>query len=557
LSKLSALESLSALLIALVVLSIILGVSSMFPVATPNLESSAIINATFTLTQNQVRRQGLGTFGGGENLTVVAESPTAFYKELSIVTYSGTYYVNSTTLNVNYTFTADADYYEAVFYSNSPEPGVVHFQVMETHRQVLFPLDWLSQPAKILFFISLTALMLMLIRHTLATKIKSAKKPSLPLISSINRRRLAGLVVLSLMVWLILVAINTNPLATFENWYTDHARHDYVSSLFFKDGFNIFSQPLDRLASLDASPYKFVTWPEMPHLYPLGSIFLFMPFGALLQNGINAELVYKLEILLFVVVAHICLYFFLKVFLKKDLRVAWRLVGVYIIYVALITYAADGMFDSIAFIFSLFAVTMFLTERYDWFLLFVGTSVFFKYQAGIFLLPLIFIGAIELFRENKLDNLLRSKKVVLGLILICATFATAYVSAPYLLQTRPQLIMNGVNAFASNAQIPWIVQSFSVLLTLTATLSYALYMRNRNSLLSLSSLFMLVPSFLLPYFQNWYLPFIFIYILLPQTKKDTEATMLWLIFMMGVLSFGGAAFNPMLIIDNFRITFHI
>ncbi len=529
----------------------------MFPVDTTNIKSSAIINDTFTLTKNQVRRQGLGTFGGGENLTVVAESPNSFYKEFSLVTYSGTRYVNSTTLNINYTFTASANYYEAVFYTNTSEPGVVHFQVAETQLQVLSPLGWLSQPAKILFFVSLAALVLMLIRHTFAMKVKSARKPSLMFISLSNRRRLAGLVVLSLTVWLILVALNNNPLATFENWYTDHARHDYVSSLFLKDGFTVFSQPLDNLASHDASLYKYVTWPEMPHLYPLGSIFLFMPFGALLQSGVNADLVYKLEILLFVVVAHICLYFFLKLFLKKDLQVSWRLVGVYIIYVALITYAADGMFDSIAFIFSLFAITMFLTKRYDWFFVLVSASVFFKYQAGIFLLPLIVIGVIELLRENKLGSLLRNYKVVLGVILICASSATAYVSAPYLLQTRPQLIMNGVNAFAPNAQIPWILQSFSVLLTLTVTISYALYMRNRNSLLSVSSLFLLVPSFLLPYFQNWYLPFILVYILLPQTKKDTEATMLWLIFMMGVLSFGGAAFNPMLIIDNFRITFHI
>jgi hypothetical protein len=547
----------SALFVALLVLSIILAVASMFPVATPNTKESAIIDDTFTLSQNQVRRQGLGTFGGGENLTVMAKSPAAFYKEFSIITYSGIRYLNSTTLDINYTFTAGADYYEAVFYTNTSESGVVHFQVTETQVQVFSPFEWLSQPAKILFFASLTALIIMLIRYTFANKVKPAKKSSVAFISMGSRRYLTVLIVLSLTLWLILVAINANPLATFENWYTDHARHDYVSSLFLKDGFIVFSLPLDTLASHDTSLYKFVTWPEMPHLYPLGSIFLFMPFGALLQSGVDANIVYKLEIMLFVVVAHICLYFFLKVFLKKDLEVSWRLVGVYIIYVSLITFAADGMFDSIAFIFSLFAVTMFLTERYDWFFVLVGASVFFKYQAGIFLLPLIVVGVIELLRQNKLSNLFRNKKVVLGLILICSSLATAYVSAPYLLQTRSQLIMNGVNAFAPNAQIPWIVQSFSVLLTLTATLAYALYMRNRNSVLSLSSLFLLIPSFLLPYFQNWYVPFIFVYILLPQVKKDTEATMLWLIFVIGVLSFGGAAFNPMLIIDNFRITFHI
>jgi hypothetical protein len=138
LSRLSIVEVLSAFFVALLALSIILAVASTYPVATNSNESNVIINDTFTLTQNQVRRQGLGTFGGGENLTVVAESPSSFYKEFSIVTYSGTRYSNSTNLNVNYTFTAGADYYEAVFYTNAPEPGVVHIQVTETQHQVLF-----------------------------------------------------------------------------------------------------------------------------------------------------------------------------------------------------------------------------------------------------------------------------------------------------------------------------------------------------------------------------------------------------------------------------------
>ena len=137
---------------------------------------------------------------------------------------------------------------------------------------------------------------------------------------------------LSLVLWLSLLAVNSNPLATFENWYTDHVRHAYVSSLFLKDGLSVFNQPLGTLASQDNSHFMFVTWPEMPHLYPLGSILLFLPFGALLQNGFDPVLVYKLEIALFLVFAHICLYFFLKVFLKKNMHLFWKLAGVYIIY---------------------------------------------------------------------------------------------------------------------------------------------------------------------------------------------------------------------------------
>jgi hypothetical protein len=152
---------------------------------------------------------------------------------------------------------------------------------------------------------------------------------------------------------------------------------------------------------------------------------------------------------------------------------------------------------------------------------------------------------MKLFEKNKLSNLLRNKAVVAGAALGFVSVFTATLSVPYLLAIGPQLIMNGINAFSPNSQVPWTLQSFSILLTLATTLAFAVYMLNKNSLLSLSALFMLLPSFMLPYFQNWYLPFIFIYVLIPQQKKELEVTMLWLIFMIVVLSFGGVSFNPL------------
>ncbi len=178
----------------------------------------------------------------------------------------------------------------------------------------------------------------------------------------------------------------------------------------------------------------FVTWPEMPHLYPIGSILLFLPFGALLQSGVNAVLVYKLEIALFLVFAHACLYFVLSIFwtrtnlprmtlknAKQNLQILnqnnWKqkaplireyfdlglkLVGVYIIYTSLVTFAADGMFDAVAFFFSILAVAMFLTDRYDKFLLLVGVSILFKYQSGIFMFPLIIVAIVKLLENSNL-----------------------------------------------------------------------------------------------------------------------------------------------------------
>jgi len=191
---------------------------------------------------------------------------------------------------------------------------------------------------------------------------------------------------------------------------------------------------------------------------------------------------------------------------------------------------------------------MFMTERYDYFFLLITVSIFFKYQAAIFLLPLIVVGLIKLFQTKKLTSLIRNKAVIAGAVFGGASIFTAYLSAPYFLAAGPQLIMNGINAFSSNMQISWGLQSFLVLLILVVTLAYAIYMLKRNSLLSFSALFLLLPSFMLPYFQNWYLPFVFVYVLIPQRKKELEITTLWLMFIIFMLAFSASFFNLILAI---------
>jgi hypothetical protein len=125
------------------------------------------------------------------------------------------------------------------------------------------------------------------------------------------------------------------------------------------------------------------------------------------------------------------------------------------------------------------------------------------------------------------------------------------------MNTRAELVMNGINAFSVHSQIPWWLQTLAVALTLAATLVYAAYMYKRNSLMSLSAMFMLLPSFAMPYIQNWYLPFLFVYILIPKEKKELTATMIWLVFMVLMLSFGGASFNPLLIFENLKTMLHL
>ena len=559
--------------IIVLVLSLVLAVISLYPINTGEYQNKVLVNSTFTLSPHETYSQGLGSFRGSENISVLVQSPTVFARNFSIRSYNGSLFNVSSSSNISYNFTAGADFYDAVFTGVSADNGTIHFQASFTQPKAIFPYSWLNQPAKIFFVASLVVVILGILKIILSTFSNfKPNKPALPSVSKKTKRYLMFMVVISLIIWLVILAFNSSSLATFENWYTDNARHSYTSSLFLKDGFSVFNTPLGKLSDVDNSFYKFVTWSDMPHLYPLGSIFLFLPFGFLLQNGVNAEFVFKLEIVVFLVAAHICLYFFLTRYLKKDFGSETRLKnasrreqamtwvkagGFYILYVSLVIYAADGMFDAIPFLFSLFALFMFMEERYDIFFLLVAVSIFFKYQAGIFLLPLIIIGIIMLIQKNKLGELLKNKAVIGGIGLAIISLFTAWLSAPFLFFIGPQFIMNGINAFSINSQIPWGMQATWILLTLAVTLAYALYMLKKNSLLSIMAVFLLLPSFMLPYFQNWYLPYIFVYVLIPQRKKELEVTIIWLIFMVLVLSFGGTAFNPVQILNVMKTMFHI
>lgn len=550
-------RSVTQILLFAVMLSIVLSVSlatvSLYTVPDKrSIQTNVLINNIFQLSPHETYRQGLGSFYGGENITLVIQSSPSLQKNFSLMLplsndilliKTGISY-NSTQPNFTYSFVASPDYYDAVFISTSNRTGTIHLQAFEQKPAVIYNYSWLNGPSEILFVVSLVFAMLLALRMALPRlSHPESKIIVIPSLSKNARRWLLAALLLGLVVWLLILAVNSGPLATFENWYTDNARDSYVASLFLKNGFSIFSQPLSKIANLDSSNYKYVTWPQMPQLYPLGSVLLFLPFGTLIQNGFNSTILFKIEITIFLVIATACVYFFLKVFLKKDMTLILKLLGIYIIYVTLVAYAADGMFESVAFLFALFAVYMFITERYDYFFLLIMVSLFFKYEVAIFLFPLIVVGLIKLVQKTKLPILLKNKAVVGGLILGFISIFTACLSAPYLVSGGPQLIMNGINAFSSNTHIAWVDQSFFVLLTLGVTVSYAIYMLNKNVLLSLSALFLLLPSFLLPYIQNWYFPFIFVYALIPQQKKELNVTVLWLGFMIGVLAYSGTNFQ--------------
>lgn len=571
----------------LLAFSVALGVASIYSVANGEAVTETLLDEIYHLSPNMEYRQGIGNFHGNgtigdgtipEYLTLNVENLDNFVRNFSVISYGSTHF-NSTQPSLTHNLTTGADYYEAVFWTDGHNSGSVHFSVTLTTPQVTYPLDWLALPAKVLFLVGIAGVVVLLLKAGSTTPLKAPMSLGEP-----DKRLLLVLLLASLALWLALTVLNTNSLGTFENWYTDHARDTYVAGLFLREGFAVFNEPLGALAGRAVSEIGFVTWPEMPNLYPVGSVAVFLPFAGLLGAGLDVVLVYKLEIVLFLVLAHVCLYVFLsrywtqtvlpevtlqqakqnlntlthgcwtekKLLLEDYSILALKLVGIYIMYASLVPFAANGMFDSVAVLFLLLSVGAFLASRYDFFVLLVGVSVVFKYQTAIFLFPLIVVAAVQLLKKHRLGGLVRNRNVVLAVACAAVSGFTAVLSAPYLMGTRPVLVMNAVNAFSAHAQIPWSWQAAAVLSVLAATALYSIYMYKHNRLLSLSSLFLLVPVCMLPYFQNWYLPFLFAYMLIPHEKDQFVATMLWIVFVAFMLSFGGSGLNPQVLIGHFQ-----
>lgn len=537
--------------IFLVFLSIFMALASIYPIISSELETTDIITSSFNLTPLETFRYGLGSFSGGETVYVSAIKSPNLSINFSILTYNGLEYSDNSATNLEYSFDASANYYEALFFSQSDEFIEIQFEVRVQKNKISFPFESLNNIAKGLFLSGITSLFLIILNSYFCSfsDNKTTGKTDPPFTRR-SKWIAVFLLLLSLIFWFSLIANNSNSYATFENWYTDHARHPYSSTLFTKFGLSIFNTSLEDLSNIDTSYYKFVTWPQMPHLYPVGSFLLFLPFAFLLQNAVNHILVYKMEIFVFLIFSHAGLYFFLKQFWKKNSFLLLKLIGIYAIYIPLIVYSANGMFDAIPFFFSLISLNLFIAKRYDYFLFFIAISSIFKYQPLLFLFPLIVIALIKLYNKHSILVMFKNKKVLVAIFLIATSIYTALLSLPFLIESNNLSIMNGITAFSLHSQIPWLLQSLAVLLTLAITVVFSIYMINKNPIISLSSLFILIPSFFLGYFQIWYLPFFLVYSLIPQKKRDVELTLIWLIFMIGMLSFGASSFNPINVING-------
>jgi len=505
-----------------------------------DIEKHVLIDDTFRLSPNEIRRHGLGALRAGDEICITVRELNNLTVNFSVVTYGRTIYERESTGYDETNFTADYDYYEVVFYNNASTSRNINLSASLERRAERYPNLWLVTPAKSVFFIGWTLTLLILVWRVVKTPLERSIVRCINAASrSISNKKLVILLLCSCCFWLSFLTLPGYSPWGLQNWYTDHARHPYSAYLFTKHGFSVFDTPLGKLASIDNSSYKFVTWTEMPHLYPIGSIFIFLPFGLLLQSGVPFSIVSKIEMALFLIFAHICIYHFTKHFSGKPLGRLVKYTGLCGFCFFLILYSANGMFDSIPLLFSLVSVIEFVKNHYSKSVIYAIVAASFKYQAAIVLAPLMLIALIRLYKDVGLCDIAKKTGLPFTLILVSVEAYTVYLNAPFIMRTRPELIMNSIYLFGPHAQLPWQTRFFAIFSTLALTLIIALHMLRKGGNINSSLLFYaLLPFFTMAYFQPWYFPYFYIYALIPERASQVNFVVLWLVAISLILSLG-------------------
>jgi len=548
----------SKILLALTMLTftsgVVLATISYIPTFGGGTEKHLLIDDTFNLDTNEIRRHGLGVLRAGDEVCITVWELNNFTVRYSVVTYGGTMYERGSAGYDKLTFTADYDYYEVVFCNNESTPRNINLLASLERRAERYPNLWLAVPAKLLFFIGWTLTVLVLMWRVVKTPLEGSIDGHNDSASrNIDNKKLVGLLLASCIFWLSLLTMPGYSPFGLENWYTDHARHSYSAYLFTKYGFSVFDTALGKLASIDNSFYKFVTWTDMPHLYPIGSIFIFLPFGLLLQSGVPYSLVFKMEMALFLIFAHICIYYFTKHFFGKPLRRFVNYFAVYFFCFLLILCSANGMFDAIPLFFSLISVIEFVENRYSKSVIYATVAAFFKYQVAIVLMPLTLIALMRLYKNVGLCGMAKKFGLPFTLILVSIEAYTAYLSIPFMMRARPELIMNRIYLFGPHAQLTWQTQFFAIFSTLALTIITVLYLLRRGGAISsLLLFFAFFPFFTMVYFQPWYFPYLYISVLIPKRASLVNVLVLWLVATSLIISSGFSLYNPLWMAELIR-----
>lgn len=534
---------------ALFISGVIVSITSSVPIHTEDTRVRRIVYEQIRMSPNEQRKYCLGIFGINYNISVNIYEKTGkpvFYK---VITYADSIVSNSSSIAPKFTIKTDNDYYELVLINRGSYDLEINLDVKVEEPRIEHPYSsaaWIGKGLLLTGGLGFVLILAFILVKANKLVLNSASY------SPYWARILSLFTIFSCLFWTLIIAFPPFSSLGLERWYTDHIRHSYTAFIFLKYGFSVFEVPLGRLANIDDSAFKFVTWPEMPHLYPLGSILLFLPFGMLLQSGAAPDYIFKAEIALFVVFGHVCVYLFGRELLRnRFMHKITKIAVFYIFYYIVLLYSLNGMFDSIPVFISILALSDFLRKNYDGSILLGALGFLFKYQVGIFLLPLFVINFLNFCKEERPKNIFRNAKINAAFLFVAVAAFSLVRSLPYIFGLREDLVMNTLYLFLPTRFLP--EEYHYVMLSIMFVLSFfcIYYGLKKDLFLSIFVSYLLLPSVTLPYFQQWYFMYIFPPVLLMRSKKSSALFAIWAVALTLLITVGNLKYDPIWLLRRF------
>lgn len=197
---------------------------------------------------------------------------------------------------------------------------------------------------------------------------------------------------------------------TLEPGYTDHLKHAYDSWAFLQEGFNIFSEPVVEWNVTARHPH--LLWEYWPHLYPIGAVFLFLPFGVLANLGWLPDLaVHWLMVALLGVGATWAIHRFTR----------YGAVVAVFVATAFVHWGLNGFYDPIVAGLAVWAVDRYRRDDTPTAVVLFTVALSLHYRLW-YLAPLAVAAAWKLYRRHGWNWRLTAAVVVGGISL--ATFTT-------------------------------------------------------------------------------------------------------------------------------------
>jgi hypothetical protein len=136
--------------------------------------------------------------------------------------------------------------------------------------------------------------------------------------------------------------------------YTDHMRHAYAAWALLNIGPEVFTTPIGQWEFGASHPFDM--WTTLPHLYPIGSLILFLPFGIVINLELVPELLVNMAMIMLFGIGGVVGSWLLYQTLSESYEPVLLTVVMLMVAPSYVFWGLNGFFDTIAVVLALYGV---------------------------------------------------------------------------------------------------------------------------------------------------------------------------------------------------------